>query len=158
MVFWVFFDKKQGKFCQNLVALFPFAAKIVGAQKNPLHSVQSAQNQCQKILISVVPDKRKHTYKANNTYFPFFGRFWVRVWCVAVDWVSLVWLFSRFWTRGLNENIFLKKEFEKVWPILSFDPTGSTGTENTIHPLREIMMKVILSNTEWSIVLPLVNA
>lgn len=61
MVFWVFFDKKQGKFCQNLVALFPFAAKIVGAQKNPLHSVQSAQNQCQKILISVVTDKRKHT-------------------------------------------------------------------------------------------------
>ena len=94
-----FFDKKQGKFCQNLVALFPFAAKIVGAQKNPLQSVQSPQNQCQKILISVVPDKRKHTYKANYTYFPFFGRFWVRVWCVAVDWVSLIWLFSRFWTR-----------------------------------------------------------
>ena len=74
MVFWVFFDKKQGKFCQNLVALFPFAAKIVGAQKNPLQSVQSPQNQCQKILISVVPDKRKHTYKANYTYFPFFWK------------------------------------------------------------------------------------
>ena len=229
-----FFDKKQGKFCQNLVALFPFAAKIVGAQKK-IHFIVHPQHQCQSILISIVVNKKhcgqkKTSIKTNFANTSIFG--WFELWfrgglshwlnstarlvsdlCQHLARISSLHPSAKFEVArgsGLEESVmfgmvqssnfqyfqllrfeyehlaffssklwsncsevffedfcwsskvrFLSKKFKVqnfwVWPN-TIRLHGSTGTANTIHPLREIMMKVILSNMGWSIVLPLVNA